>query len=132
MDKMKLADLQFRFANALFDRADTPLVEWLLDEQFSSRSLLDIYRDSVFASLTTVLSETFPSVKRFLGDTDFQNAAEAFVRAYPPLHPSLYSYGEHFPGFLAKYFEEGDTKRLRDLARKEWLAHKAAQNTFNL
>jgi len=100
---MNLANLQTCFADVLLKGEDDALVEWLCKDHFSPVLLLDIYRDSVFASLTSVLSGTFPDLKRALGEEDFSEAAKAFIRAHPPAGPFLHNYGQEFAAFLATH-----------------------------
>ena len=98
---MKLADFQCCFANGLLNGKYEDVLGWLCDDQFSPASLLDIYRDSVFTSLTSVLSDTFPDLKQALGEEDFSDAARAFIRAHPPAGPLLDNYGTEFAPFVA-------------------------------
>ena len=124
---MNLADLQSCFADGLLQGDYDALVESLCDDRFSPVSLLDIYRDSVFASLTSVLSDTYPGLKRALGEEDFSEAARAFIRAHPPAGPFLPDYGKELGAFLALHVADRDVPHLLDLARRDWLFHRASQ-----
>jgi hypothetical protein len=122
---MKLAELQARFGHALLHGNDAALTDWLRDDGIPPKALLDIYRDSVFASVTSVLRDTFAAVCWLFGDEKFRWAAEAFVRAYPPTKPCLDEYGECFAEFLAGSDAALGRPYLPDLARLEWLIHQA-------
>ena len=123
---MKLAELQSRFGRALLCGNDDGLTTWLRDDGIRPESLLDIYRDSVFASLTSVLGATFAVVSSLVGDDAFRRIAEGFVRDCPPTQPCLDEYGERFAEFLALSDASQGLPYLSDLARLEWLVHRAA------
>jgi hypothetical protein len=111
---MNLADLQSRFAGSLLQGDEDALLESLSGGRFSPASLFDLYRDSVFASLTSVLSDTYPDLKRALGEEDFSTVATAYIRAHPPAGPFLQDYGKEFPTFLAARWGRSSTCQLLD------------------
>jgi hypothetical protein len=123
---MKLAELQAYFGRALFHGHDAAFMSLLHDEGVPPERLLGIYRDSMFASLTSVIGDTFAAVRRLLGDESFRRTAEGFVCALPPTQPCLDEYGEHFAEFLEGSTVAHGRPYLPDLARLEWLVHRAA------
>lgn len=120
---MTLADLQARFAEALLNGSDATVVSLLDDGRLPPTALLDVYRGSIFAGLTSTLAGTFPLVHRALGEAAFRHAAEAFIRACPPTTPCLRDYGDRFPTFIAGGSAGPDWAPLSDLARREWEDH---------
>jgi hypothetical protein len=124
---MKLAELQARFGHALRYGNDVALCGWLRDDGIRPELLLDLYRDSLFASFTSSLNDTFPAISWLLGDENFRPTAEAFVRTYPPTQPCLDEYGERFAEILETFDASRDRPYLPDLARLEWLVHKAVR-----
>lgn len=81
---------------------------------------LAIYRNNVILSLSTAVADTFPVVKRLIGDACFNAAAIAFAREHPPEQPSLLFYGEKFIDFIKSYPPCKDISYLADVALLEW------------
>ncbi len=120
---MTLSDLQARFADALLTGKDDNVVSLLDDTGLPASALLDIYRASIFASLTATLARTFPRVRRTLGEAAFREAAQAFIRACPPTTPCLRDYGNRLPTFMQGRHSDSDWAAVSDLARREWEDH---------
>ena len=95
----------------MFNGAD-PLQE--ANDRFS------IYRNNVILSLSTAIADTFPVVKRLIGNDCFNAAAITFVRKNPPTEPSLLFYGEQFINFIKSYPACAHLDYLSDVARLEW------------
>ncbi len=100
----------------------------MFEESESSREAEDrfsIYRNNVTLSLSTAIADTFPVVKRLIGDDCFKSAAIQFVRSHPPEQPSLLFYGEGFIDFLKTYPGCSQLTYLPDVAQLEWSYIKA-------
>jgi hypothetical protein len=81
---------------------------------------MSIYRNNVILSLSTAIADTFPVVKRLIGDECFQAAAVAFVREQPPSQPSLLYYGENFIDYIKTYPACIELDYISDVAQLEW------------
>ncbi len=95
----------------------------LFDKEESSEEAVDrfaIYRNNVILSLSVAIADTFPVVKRLIGDQCFEAAAIAFVRKHPPSKPSLLFYGEGFIQFIKDYPACIELGYLSDIAQLEW------------
>ena len=95
----------------------------LFDKDESSEEAVDrfaIYRNNVILSLSVAIADTFPVVKRLIGDECFETAAIAFVRKHPPSTPSLLFYGEGFIQFIKDYPACIELGYLSDIAQLEW------------
>ncbi len=79
-----------------------------------------IYRNNVTLSLITAIADTFPVVKRLVGDDCFNAAATTYIRKYPPTQPSLLFYGEDFIEFIKYYPGCDHLQYLGDVAQLEW------------
>lgn len=79
-----------------------------------------IYRNNVILSLITAMAETYPVVKRLLGDEFFNAMAKEFVRKNPPQKPSLLFYGEDFIEFIRHFPACSEMPYLADVAKLEW------------
>ena len=121
-----LRELQAQFRRALLAGEPAEIVHALRADGLPPETRLDIYRNSVFASLTTVLMDSFPVVCRLVDERFFRFAADAFIRAHPPERPCLSAYGDRFPDFLADFSPCRDLAYLPDVARLEWLMNRAA------
>ncbi|SEA13648.1 Putative DNA-binding domain-containing protein [Rubrimonas cliftonensis] len=79
-----------------------------------------VHRNNVVAGLIAALGETFPAVRRLVGEGFFAAAAAAFVRAHPPRSPVLLRWGGAFAGWLAAFPPAAGLPWLSDVARLEW------------
>jgi hypothetical protein len=82
-----------------------------------------IYANNLMHALVSALSDTFPAVRRILGEREFTSVAIGYVRRHPPARDALLIwYGKQFPQFLDS-LEVGEAPYLADFARLEfaWL-----------
>jgi hypothetical protein len=86
---------------------------------------LELYRHHVRTTLTSALEATFPVVCRLVDRRFFAYAADAYLRAHPPIGPCLFEYGETFPEFLAAFPPCRGLSYLPDVARLEWAMNAA-------
>ncbi len=75
------------------------------------------------AGLIDVLEDTFPVVRRIVGDEFFSAMARVYVMANPPRSPVLLKYGATFPAFLRTFEPAQELPYLPDVAAIEfaWL-----------
>jgi hypothetical protein len=89
-----------------------------------------VYANNATHALIAALGDTFPAVRRILGEREFTALALGYVREHPPARGGLLIwYGEPFPRFLDSLKRPG-APDLADLARLEfaWLeAYHAAE-----
>ncbi len=78
-----------------------------------------VYRNNVIVSLVGALADTFPVVRRLVGDEFFDAMAGVYVRAHPPASPVLAHYGEGFADWLAAFEPARALPYLPDMARLE-------------
>ena len=98
MQTISIAEHQDAFARALLWRDDAvPATIVRPGAQRSRRSASRVYRNNVFASLTSCLAARFPVVARLVGEEFFNAMARVFVERYPPASPALFEYGDEFP-----------------------------------
>jgi putative DNA-binding protein len=114
-----LSNLQGGFSHKLMQRGGAAPAGLLRSKRFG------VYRNNVFASLINALRARYPVIERLVGEDFFEGAAAHFIAAHPPRSSILLDYGEGFSAFLAS-FEPADTlPYLPDVARLEWLRHRA-------
>lgn len=75
---------------------------WVAGNGSDARVRLNVYRNNVWASLCQAMAETFPALRKAMGDTLFAYAALRFVQSQPPSDAVLAHYGQGFAEFLAQ------------------------------
>jgi hypothetical protein len=120
-----LLELQRHFAAAIFREADD-LAAHVCDSGIAPADRIGIYRHTAFSALTGALKLTFPAVERLVGGEFFEHAAEAFIRAHPPLSGYPGEYGGAFSDFLATFAPAASLAYLPDVADFEWALNVAA------
>ncbi len=85
-----------------------------------SMQVLGIYREDYDARIDSVMRENFKAIRLVLGDEDYTQVVCEYKQKYPPTHPDLGKYGEHFPLFLKHSIYRKKFPMLNDLAQLEW------------
>ncbi len=84
-----------------------------------------VYRDLIFANLSTLLSGTFPVLIRILGDEQWRTLVRIFLRDYRARTPKFGEIAQEFVGFLAadpQALSEGTWPPFMvELAHYEWV-----------
>jgi Putative DNA-binding domain len=110
-----LATLQRSFIEALLD--DGP-PEW---------AGLEVYRGTARANAGGALADTYPVVKRLVGDAFFFEAARQYARRHPSASGDLNEYGAELARFLAGYEHAAGLAYLPGVARLEWACHECSR-----
>ena len=118
-----LAELQRRMRAALLEGDEEGLLPHLAARGIAAETRLAVHRNNVVASLTAVLADVFPAVRRLVDERFFAYAAHAFLTGHPPEAARLACYGQGFPDFLADFPPSSELVYLADVARLEWLMH---------
>jgi hypothetical protein len=105
-----LAEAQAAFAAAL---------------EASSSEGLRAYRANVRGNWSGALAGAYPIVRKIVGEGFFEALAHAYADAHPSCSGDLNQYGEHFAHLLSRLEQTEDVPYLPDVARMEWLAHRA-------
>jgi hypothetical protein len=115
----RLAHLQASFSRKLMQRGGAAPAGLTPPKRFR------VYRNTVFASLINALRARYPVIERLVGEDFFEAAAGHFIEAHPPRSPVLIEHGEGFSDFLESFEPAGALPYLADVARLEWLRHRA-------
>ena len=118
-----LAEVQREFAAALRD-PDLPIPADCVDpDGCPDTKRFAVYRNNVVSSLIESLGESYPAVRRLLGEACFRETARAHAAQDLPRSPVMLEYGAEFPAFLAQFEPLADFPYLSDVARIEraWL-----------
>lgn len=78
-----------------------------------------VYRNNVAASLTRAMEQSFPVIRKLVGDAFFAAMAAEFALKHPPKSQMLMRYGDEFAGFLQKFPPVAHLGYLPDIARLE-------------
>ena len=117
IDAGDLAERQQGFADALFDpgRAPAPFAP----ERFG------LYRGNLTVTWDKTLSNAYPVVRQLVGEEFFSALARAYGMAHPSASPDLNRFGAQLASFLATFAPVAGLPYLPDMARLEWLLHRA-------
>jgi hypothetical protein len=84
-----------------------------------------VYRGNVFGNWAQALAGAYPIVRKIVGADFFDGLARQYARAHPSASGDLNEYGAQLPDFVAAFPATQDLPYLPDVARMEWLAHRA-------
>jgi hypothetical protein len=121
----RLAGIQAAFVASLTLRRDTLPPGIVSHVSPSPSGRFAVHRNSVAAGPVDALAGRYPAVLRLVGEEFFRAAARLHVAQEPPRSPALLDYGGGFPDFLAGFEPAGGLPYLADVARLEWLRHRA-------
>lgn len=123
---MSLERLQQAFAAALADRrAEEALQPMLADPDGRALERLALYRGNLTAAWCNALAGAYPVTRVIVGGDFFEVMARAYGRAHPSRSGDLNAFGERLPDFIDGFEPAGCLPYLSDVARVEWLAHRA-------
>jgi hypothetical protein len=86
---------------------------------------LALYRGNLSATWNKALGAAFPVIRQLLGDDFFAALTRAYGMAHPSDNADLNRFGATFAAFLASFEHVADHPYLPDMARLEWLLHRA-------
>ena len=121
-----LATVQQLFGAALADAARSDEAAALFaGDAAHARNRLAIYRGNVVANALRALAATYPIIRKLVGAEFFADLARAYNRQHPSVSGDLNELGEHFADFVGGFPHTRSLPYLPDVARLEWLAHRA-------
>lgn len=119
-----LADLQRRFAAALLSASgEGALAPALRLAPLASR--LAVYRGNLAGAWTKALAGAYPVVAQLVGDDFLAALAGEYGRRHPATDADLNAFGAGFAAFLDDFEHVASLPYLPDMARLEWLLHRA-------
>ncbi len=125
-----LAEVQQEFAEALRDPQRPIPRGCVAPDGSTDEKRFAVYRNNVASSLIDCLAESYPAVRRLLGEEYFRETARLYATQNLPRSPVMLGYGGGFPAFLEQFEPLADLPYLADVARIEraWLeAYHAAE-----
>lgn len=86
---------------------------------------LAVYRGNVVGACTKALAGAYPIVAKIVGESFFEGLAREYLRRFPSASGDLNEFGGSLAQFVAHFQHTQDLPYLSDVARMEWLAHRA-------
>jgi hypothetical protein len=126
LNMSELASLQRRFGSgldAVDAKADT--LDMFLGEAEHVRRRFAIYCANTLANAVKAIEAAYPVVAKIVGDEYFGGLARQYRLRFASRAGDLNEYGECFADFLAGFAPVQDLPYLPDVARLEWLVHRA-------
>lgn len=117
---LALADLQSALCAVSLGGDAAKLAPTIMGDGFRPEQRLNIHRNNTTVLLCEVLGNTYPVIKKLVGDVFFDAVARAYVRTQPPRSPCLFEYGGSFGDYLATVRAAAQLPYLPDVARLEW------------
>lgn len=121
-----LLELQRSLGTALADGSQSErIVPLVRGEPRTALERLAVYRGNVTGSSAKALANAYPVVRAIVGEEFFDGLAREYARAHPATSGDLNEYGGQLAEFVAAFVHTQDLPYLPDVARMEWVAHRA-------
>ena len=121
-----LLELQRAFGAALAQPGGTaPPASLFRGPRGQTAGRLAVYRGNVYGNRTRALAAAYPIVRKIVGGEFFDAMAREYARGHPAAGGDLNAYGGRLAEFAAAFPHTQDLPYLPDVARMEWLAHRA-------
>ena len=122
---MRLPELQRALRDSLMGLPDPALLESIEAGARSAEERLNIYRNTIAATLLKALRLNFPAVEKLVGADFFAQCAADYIAREPPRSAYLNDFGAGFAAWLAADTHAATLPYLADVARLEWAVSRA-------
>lgn len=119
-----LADLQTAFAAAVLGDSDQ-IARSIAGNGLTPAQRVQVYRNAVRIRLKDALADTYPVLRRLVGDACFDGVASEFLRQYPPRVGYLHPFGGQMAELCIRLPVLAGLPYLPDMARLEWARQQA-------
>jgi len=122
----ELARQQQAFAAAIAGSRDAAYATPLF--RGAPASVLDrlaVYRGNWYSNANKALAGAYPVTAKIVGAEFFEALAREYLRRHPSTSGDLNAHGAAFSGFVSEFEHTRDLPYLPDVARLEWLVHRA-------
>ncbi len=115
-----LAQLQQQFAAYLTTREQEPPAAVKGDDKAAARERMDLYAGAYVSRLAEVMGEDFPGVWGMLGDDQFWQLCQSYIRTHPSVYTSIRWFGSQLSEFLRQNPPYSDYPQVSEMAAFEW------------
>jgi len=115
-----LAELQQEFASYLTRRGQGAPDAVQGDANAGPGERMDLYAGAYVSRLAEVLGEDFPGVWGMLGDEQFWQLCQTYIRQHPSVYPSIRWFGSHLLEFLRQNPPYSGYPQVAEMAAFEW------------
>ena len=116
-----LREIQELLQSAILS-GDDAILATILDNSRTTRStLFGVYRDGYASRLIHVLSNDYPLLRAYIGDSSFADLARAYIAAHPSRTQNARWFGSKFADFLTRHEPARERPELAELASIEKL-----------
>jgi hypothetical protein len=128
---ISLKALQESFYESIFNPQNTTNLTHLgqqiqhNDSPLTPEDRITIYRNSILGGITDALAAIYSVCVKLVGDEFFTHMVSGYLKQYPSGSPDLGNYGEFLPEYIEGFKPAKELAYLPDVARLEWLWHKA-------
>jgi len=121
----QLAELQHTFQDCVLNPGKARSAAWISAAGRAAPEIqLSVYSHAYVARLREVLANDYPAVLVAVGEDQFNQLADDYIRANPSRYFSLRDFGRHLPGFISGMRQRNAGQQgspwLRELAVFEW------------
>ncbi|MCB1383262.1 MAG: putative DNA-binding domain-containing protein [Notoacmeibacter sp.] len=127
MSVLSLAEIQQRMQEAILAASPSDNAIGLIARPAtgSAETRLETYRSAYRIRLLAILREDFDALHEFLGDTDFDMLAAAYLEAHPSHTPDARWFGDGLAAFAASATPFAAHPVIAELAALQWALGKA-------
>jgi len=117
MTKQSFKDIQYAFAKHLRDPENTPGFEGIEDRR------LKVYRELFFGNMKSLVSQTFPVLRKFYTDEQWDDLIRSFMVKHESTTPLFLEVSSEFIEYLQTKHEPTDIDPpfMLELAHYEWV-----------
>lgn len=120
-----LRELQCAFVAELMEGGTRSVIDNVVEDEFTSDELIQVYRNNLFISLTEALRASYPIVDKLVGEGFFAYMANHFVKKHPSQSGNLHDFGAELADFIGHFEPAASLPYLSDVARLEWARQRA-------
>lgn len=118
--------LAIRLAAAVFQTVPgEALLERFSGDMRLNAKRLAVYANNLRASRMRAIEVAYPIIRKIVGEEFFNGLAREYAKRFDASDGDLNWYGDRFAQFVATFQHTRDLPYLPDVARMEWLAHRA-------
>lgn len=120
-----LRELQENFVTGLYGTPDDILPYLCANKQLTAAERLTCYQTSLLGHLSDALTAVYPVCRRLVGTDYFERLSTRYIKTHPSTSVNIHQYGATLAEFLATFPPLKNYPYLPDVARLEWVWHRA-------